>query len=76
MQAEFTYAVERRRVGAGRIVWHWEIRRRGETAPVITSVNLYSRAAAEQEAVRAINERCRTKTSLQPSAVAGLTGQR
>jgi hypothetical protein len=56
--SEFVYNVEARRVGAGQTIWRWEVRRRGEAVPVLTSVSLQSREAAEQDAVAAIQQRC------------------
>jgi hypothetical protein len=55
---EFVYSVEPRRVGAGQTIWQWEIRRAGESAPLLTSVSLQSRAAAERDAKAAIRQRC------------------
>ena len=56
--SEFVYSVEPRRVGAGQTIWHWEIRRPGESTPLLTSVSLQSRAAAEQDAKAAIRKCC------------------
>ena len=56
--SEFVYHVEARRVGAGQTIWRWEILRRGESVPVLTSVSLQSQAAAEEDAIAAIRQRC------------------
>ena len=72
--SEFVYSVEPRRVGAGQTIWQWEIRRPGESAPLLTSVSLQSRAAAERDAKAAIRKRCgatppvRPRTDARPAA--------
>jgi hypothetical protein len=68
--SEFVYTVEARRVGAGQTIWRWEIRRRGEATPVLTSVSLQSREAAEQDAVAAIRQRCAGNALRKPRAAA------
>jgi hypothetical protein len=60
------YTIEKCRVGAGRTIWRWEVRRRGDEAPLIASLSLQSRTAAEQDAIKAIRQHNAADTRVKP----------